>query len=87
VNVLSSTYSNLTTLTTLVLDGNLTIGNERWMWPVPPELTLGAVVDSIRVVNGSTTWGTGVTTLNFNGNGFSTTTCSSTWWGRATRSS
>lgn len=69
VNVLSSTYANMLTLATLVLDGNLTIGNEQLDLAGSTALAAGLTVDTLRVINGNSVWGTGATAINLNVNG------------------
>jgi fibronectin-binding autotransporter adhesin len=69
VTVFSNAYANILTLTTLVLDGNLTIGNEQLDLAGSTALAAGLTVDTVRVINGSTVWGTGATPINLNNNG------------------
>ena len=54
--------------TTLVLDGNFSVGNETLDLIGSTGTALGSIVDTLRITPGSNvTWGTGTTTVNFSG--------------------
>lgn len=68
-NAFGTTAGSVTVnnLATLVLDGGLTIGNESLTLNGTAALNNGQT-GVLQVVNGSSTWGTGTTTVNWNSN-------------------